>query len=138
MSDAQKKYLKEWAIALGCILIPVLLIILGVLGSPWDWIAFGIISIVVLGCIGLLIIEAIGSMIWHWRLMGECKTEWETNTLSWWWPFMNYHSGNWLEFIPRMIDEEYTDEYTRQEAIKLFERFKAVQPPKWYWKDSEG
>ena len=138
MSNAQKNYLKKWAIALACILIPIVLIVFCVLGNPWDWIAFGVVAIVVLGIIVFLIVEAIGSTIWHWRLMGECKTEWETDTLSWWWPFMNYHSGNWEQFIPRMIDDEYTDEYRRQEAIALFERFKAVKPPKWYWKESEG
>ena len=78
----------------------------------------------------MLILEIIGSTIWHWRLMSECKNEWEEDTLRYWWQFMNYHSGNWEEFIPHMIYEEYKGEY-RQKALELFNRFKAVKPPKW-------
>ena len=138
MSNAQKNYLKNWAIVFGCVLILGLLITCIVLGEPWDWIVLGVTVAVLVVCFAVLILEAVGSMIWHWRLMGECKTEWEEDTLRWWWRFMNYHCGNWEQFIPRMIDEEYKDEHNRQKAIALFKRFKAVQPPKWYWKNGEG
>lgn len=130
MSNAQKDYLKKWAIALGCILILGLLITCIVLGEPWEWIAFGVAVVVLVACVVVVAIEVGSCIIWHWRLMGECKTEWEEETLSWWWRFMNYHSGCWEELIPRMIDEEYKDEYSRQKAIALFERFKAVKAPR--------
>lgn len=130
MSNAQKNYLKKWAIALGCILILGLLITCLVLGEPWEWVAFGVAVAVLVACVAVVVIEVIGSIIWYWRLMGECKTEWEEEMLAYWWRFMNYHSGCWEELIPRMIDEEYKDEYTRQKAIALFKRFKAVKAPR--------
>jgi hypothetical protein len=137
MSNAQKNYLKKWAIALSCILIFGLLITCMVLGEPWDWIAFGVAVAVSVACVAVLLIEVIGSTIWHWRLMGECKTEWEEEMLAYWWRFMNYHSGNWEELIPRMIEEDTDEELgiERKQQMELFERFKAVQPPKWYWKN---
>lgn len=138
MSNAQKNYLKKWALALGIIFGMVLMITCVALGEPWLWITLGIMVLTLVAMAVVVVVEIIGSMVWHWRLMGVCKTEWEEDTLRWWWRFMNYHSGCWEELIPRMIDEEYKDEYSRQEAIALFERFKAVKPPKWYWKNSEG
>ena len=130
MSNAQKNYLKKCAIAFGCILILGLLITCLALGEPWDWIAFGVAVAVLVACVAVVVIEVVSYIIWHWRLMGECKTEWEEDTLKWWWRFMNYHSGCWEELIPRMIDEEYKDEYTRQKAIALLKRFKAVKSPR--------
>ena len=135
MTNAQKNYLKKWAIALSCILIFGLLITCIVLGEPWDWIAFGVTVAVLVACVAVVLIEVIGSMIWHWRLMGECKNEWEEDMLAYWWRFMNYHSGNWEEFIPCMIEEDTNEDFgERKRQTDLFKRFKTVRPPKWYWK----
>ena len=132
MSNAQKNYLKKWAIVFGCILILGLLITCLVLGEPWDWIAFGVAVTVTVASIALIAIEIIGSTIWHWRLMGECKTEWEEEMLAYWWPFMNYHGGNWEEYIPRMIKGDTDEEIgiERKQQMELFERFKAVKAPR--------
>lgn len=133
MSNAQKNYLKKWAVVLGCVLILGLLITCLVLGEPWDWIAFGVAVAVTVACVAVLVIGVIGSMIWHWRLMGECKTEWEEEMLAYWWRWMNYcHIGNWEEFIPRMIEEETDEELgiERKQQMELFERFKAVKAPR--------
>lgn len=136
MSNAQKNYLKKWAIALGCILLLGLFITCLVVGEPWEWIAVGVTVAIVVVCIVVIAIEVIGSMIWHWRLMGECKTQWEEEMLAYWWRFMNYHSGNWETLIPRMIEEDTDEELgiERKYQTELFERFKAIQPPRWYWK----
>lgn len=132
MSNAQKDYLKKWAIVLGVIFGIVLMITCIILGHPFDFIALGAIGCVCLVCIATVIVEIIGSMIWHWRLMGECKTKWEAEMLAYWWRFMNYHSGNWEELIPCMIEAE-TDEKLgteREQQMELFERFKAVKAPR--------
>ena len=132
MSNAQKNYLKKWAIALGCILILGLLITCIALGNPWHWIAFGVAVVIIVAYIAVLVSLVIGSMVWHWRLMGECKTEWEAEMLAYWWRFMNYHSGNWEELIPRMIEEDTDEEIgiERKQQMELFERFRAVKAPK--------
>jgi NADH:ubiquinone oxidoreductase subunit K len=132
MSNAQKNYLKKWAIALGCILILGLLITCIALGNPWHWIAFGVAVIIVVACVAVLVSLGIGTIVWHWRLMGECKTKWEEEMLAYWWIFMNYHSGNWEELIPRMIEEDTDGEsdIQRKYQMELFERFKAVKAPR--------
>lgn len=132
MSDTQRNYLKKWAIALGYILILGFLITCIVLGDPWEWIAFGVAVVILVACIAVVVIAIVGSMVWHWRLMGECKTKWEEEMLAYWWRFMNYHSGNWEELIPCMIEAE-TDEKLgteRTQQMELFERFKAVKAPR--------
>lgn len=132
MSNAQKDYLKKWAIALGCILILGLLITCLVLGEPWDWIAFGVAVVVFGACVAVLISIAIGSLIWHWRLMGVCENEWEEEMLAYWWRWMNYWGGCWEELIPRLIEEETDEELgiERTSQMELFERFKAVKAPR--------
>lgn len=131
MNKMQKEYIKNWIKGIALFLLGVALIVCVVLGEPWHWITLGVLGTICLAIILRLILEIIGSTIWHWRLMGECKNEWEEDILRYWWRFMNYHSGNWEEFIPRMVDEEYKDEYHRQKALELFNRFKTVKPPKW-------
>lgn len=130
MNKMQKEFIKKWIKGITLFLLGVALTTCLVLGEPWQWITLGVLGVICLVCILVAILEIIGSAIWHWRLMGECKTKWEEDTLRYWWLFMNYHSGNWEEFIPRMIDKEYKDEYHRQKAFELFNRFKAVKPPK--------
>ena len=132
MSNAQKNYLKKWAIALGCILIVGLLITCLILGEPWDWIAFGVAVAVLVACVAVLVIEVIASLIWHWRLMGACESEWEEEMLAYWWRFMNYWGGNWEELIPCMIEEDTDEELgiERKQQMELFERFKVVKAPR--------
>jgi NADH:ubiquinone oxidoreductase subunit K len=132
MSNTQRNYLKKWAIAIGNILILAFLITCIVLGRPWQWIALGVAVIIVVACVAVLVSLGVGTIVWHWRLMGECKTKWEEEMLAYWWIFMNYHSGNWEELIPRMIEEDTDGEsdIQRKYQMELFERFKAVKAPK--------
>lgn len=131
MSNAQKNYLKKWAIALGCTLILGLLITCLVLGEPWDWIAFGVVVAALVTCVAVLVIEAIASLIWHWRLMGVCESEWEEEMLAHWWRYMNYWGGCWEDLIPKMIAEYYEpDSVEYILRMRLFEKFKSVKMPR--------
>lgn len=132
MSNTQRNYLKKWAIAIGYILILAFLTTCIVLGRPWQWIALGVVVTIVVACVAMLVSLGIGTIVWHWRLMGECKTEWEEEMLAYWWRFMNYHSGNWEELIPCMIEEDTDEEIgiERKQQMELFERFKAVKAPR--------
>lgn len=132
MSNAQKNYLKKWAVALGVIFGIVLMILCFVLGNPWDLIVTAIFCLGGLALIVVMVAEIIGSTIWHWRLMGECKTEWEEEMLAYWWRFMNYCGGDWEGLIPRMIEEDTDEELgiERKYQMELFERFKAVKAPR--------
>lgn len=132
MSNAQKNYLKKWALALGIIFGIALMIACLVIGNPWDMIASAIVCLGGLALIAVLMAEIIGYMVWHWRLMGECKTEWEEQMLAYWWRFMGYWCGNWEELIPRIIEEDTDEELgiERKQQMELFERFKAVKAPR--------
>lgn len=132
MSNTQRNYLKKWAIAIGYILILAFLITCIVLGDPWHWIALVVAVAIVVACVVMLASLGIGTLVWHWRLMGECKTKWEEEMLAYWWIFMNYHGGNWEEYIPRMIEEDTDGEsdIQRKYQMELFERFKAVKAPR--------
>ena len=130
MSNAQKNYLKKWAIALGCILVLGLLITCIVVGEPWDWIALGVAVAVLVTCVATLVFEAIASLIWHWRLMGVCENEWEEHMLKKWWRYMNYWGGCWEDLIPQWIAEDYeqnTQDYVLR--MELYDKFRAVPVP---------
>lgn len=131
MTNAQKDYLKKWALALGISLGVVLLITFIVLGNPWHWITFGVVAFTVVAIVVALVINAIGSFIWHWRLMGVCENEWEEHMLKYWWRYMNYWGGCWEDLIAQMIAEDYeqdTEDYVLR--MELYDKFRAVKAPR--------
>lgn len=131
MSNAQKQYLKKWAIALGVILGVVLMATFVVLGEPWLWITFGIATLALVTIIVRFVVEAIGSLIWHWRLMGVCENEWEEHMLKKWWRYMNYWGGCWEDLIAQWIAEDYeqdTQDYVLR--MELYDKFRAVPVPR--------
>lgn len=131
MSDAQKNYLKKWALALGVIFSVVLLVTFLILGHPFDWITLGVLGCVCLACIASVIVGVFASLIWHWRLMGACESEWEEEMLAHWWRYMNYWGGCWEDLIPKMIAEYHEpDSVEYILRMRLFEKFKSVKAPR--------
>lgn len=131
MSNAQKNYLKKWAIALGIIFSVALMIACLVIGNPWDMIASAIVCLGGLVLIAVMMAGIIGSMIWHWRLMGVCENDWEEHMLKYWWRFMNYWGGDWEELIAQMIAEDYeqdSEDYVLR--MELYDKFRAVKAPR--------
>ena len=102
-----------------------------VLGGRWLYVGLigGLVILVPL--LFILVYVPIASIIWYWRLMGICENDWEENTLRFWWRFIGYWCGDWESLIPQIIEEDYDDEYNKNEAKKLFERIKAVKKPRW-------
>ena len=132
MSNAQKDYLKKWAIGIGFVLALALLFTALVAGGVWAIIGLVFVGLLACSCIGILLATAIASLIWHWRLMGVCENEWEELMLKKWWRYMNYWGGCWEDLIPRMIEEDTDEELgiERKQQMELFERFKAVKVPR--------
>ena len=131
MSNAQKEYLKKWAIGIGCVLTLALLFTSLAIGGIWATIGLVVVSLIVLGCVGVLLATAIGTLIWHWRLMGVCENEWEEHMLAYWWRWMGYWGGDWEELIAQIIAEDYeqnTQDYVLR--MELYDKFRAVKAPK--------
>lgn len=132
MSNAQKNYLKKWALVLGVISGVVLMITFIALGEPWHWITFGVVVLALVAFLAGLVATVIASLVWHWRLMGVCENQWEEAMLAYWWRYMNYWGGCWEDLIPRIIEEDTDEELgiERKQQMELFERFKAVKAPR--------
>ena len=131
MSNAQKDYLKKWAIGLAIFAFFALMIAFVIIGEPWHWITCGMMAVVIVIFFVALVINAIGSFIWHWRLMGVCENEWEEHMLKKWWRYMNYWGGCWEDLIAQMIAEKYeqgTQDYVLR--MELYDKFRAVPVPR--------
>ena len=131
MSNAQKDYLKKWAIVFAISTVFALMIMFICLGEPWHWITLGIMVLLITVFVVALAINAIGSLIWHWRLMGVCENEWEEYILKKWWRYMNYWGGCWEDLIPQWIAEDYeqnTQDYVLR--MELYDKFRAVPVPR--------
>ena len=131
MTNAQKRYLKKWAIGIGIVLILALLFTSLIVGGVWATIGFVVVTLIVFGCVGVLLTTAIGTLVWHWRLMGVCENEWEEHMLAYWWRWMGYWGGNWEDLIGQMIAEDYeqdTMDYVLR--MELYDKFRAIPVPK--------
>ena len=131
MTNAQKDYLKKWAIAFAVIAVFALMIMFICLGEPWHWITLGIMVLLTAVFVVALVTNAIASLIWHWRLMGVCDNEWEEHMLKKWWRYMNYWGGCWEDLIPQWIAEDY--EQNSQDYVlrmELYDKFRAVKVPR--------
>lgn len=131
MSNAQKDYLKKWAIGIGFVLALALLFTALVVGGIWAIIGLVFVGLLACSCVGILLVSAIGTLIWHWRLMGVCENEWEEQMLRYWWRWMGYWGGCWEDLIAQMIAEKYeqdTEDYVLR--MELYDKFRAVPVPR--------
>lgn len=130
MTHAQREYLKKWLFVFG-IVLGVAFMIFCLLSDSW----LNLIPLVVSCCvlvtfITVFIVEMVGMAIWRWRLMGECKTVWETKTLDWWWFWMG-RSDSWVDYVPTLIEDSFDEDSTEYKmAFDLYERFCAVKKPR--------
>ena len=135
MTHAQRKYLKKWLTGIGIMLYCVILMILVVTGSNGIdiclWIGLAMIIIPCVPLVFILLSVPFATIIWHWRLMGECQNEWESNLLNQWWLWI-YRSDSWVEYITELIYEEYQgDKELREYAVNFALRLDEVKKPKW-------
>ena len=131
MTNAQKDYLRKWAINIGLVIILALLFTALIVGGVWRIIGLVLVGLVVCGCVGTIVAVAIGSLIWHWRLMGVCENEWEEQMLRYWWQYMNFWGGCWEDLIAQMIAENYeqdTEDYVLR--MELYDKFREVKAPR--------
>lgn len=131
MSNMQREWLKKIFSIVGIFAYLAFEMMTIVLGGGWLY--AGLIGglLVLIPLLFIILYVPIASIIWHWRLMGICENDWEENTLNCWWRFIGYWCGDWENLIPQMIEEDYDDEYNKNEAKKFFERIKAVKKPRW-------
>ena len=131
MNNMQKEWLKKVLLFVGAIAFVVFELATLFLGEAWLIVGLVVGLGVLIPLLAVIIYVPIASLVWYWRLMGICRNDWEENTLRFWWRFIGYWCGDWENLIPQMIEEDYDDEYNKNEAKKLFERIKAVNKPKW-------
>lgn len=130
MNKMQREYLKKWLIGIAILVGIVLLIACAFFGSPWHYLPLVACLGLVVFLFGSLIVGAIGTMIWHWRLMGECKNAWECDLLDHWW-FWIYRSDKWESYIIDLIHEEYgAHSNIEQEALNFYNRLREVKKPR--------
>ncbi len=137
MTKMQKDYIAKWLKVVGIILYCVATIVFMIAGGETrHWIMW--VGLVMLAVPSAFIIFAcayvpFATMVWHWRLMGECKTEWESETLQRWW-FWMYRSERWQDYLWQEVAEEYPEDTDYDERRKMGEfifRLAEVKKPRW-------
>lgn len=134
MTTAQKEYLKKWLNGLAIAAYVFTIIVLTAIGAPngtWPmWVALGMLSVPVAAIAFVAFYVPIATMVWHWRLMGECKNDWEARTLKHWW-FWIQRSDSWVEYLTEEIEEYYEEEEDRQMRLDFLHRLENVKKPRW-------
>lgn len=134
MTTAQKEYLKKWLTGLAIAAYVFTIIIFTAIGAPngtWPmWVALGMMLVPVAAIAFMTFYVPIATMVWHWRLMGECKNDWEARTLKHWW-FWIQRSDSWVEYLTEVIEEYYEEEEDRQMRLDFLHRLENVKKPSW-------
>lgn len=135
MTTAQKEYLTKRLKIVGVIAYVIALLVFTILGAEthnWMmWVGCAMILLPSVPIAFYTLYMPIGATIWHWRLMGECHTEWEAKVLNQWWFFI-YRSESWPNYISEWIWENYPGEEEREVRYKLFDfmyRLEKVKKP---------
>ena len=136
MTIAQKQYLKKWIITIGFFLYCIALLIFLFIGSETNnwmmWVGCGMLIAPAVPIAFAAFYIPIATIVWHWRLMGECTTDWETETLQRWWFFIR-RSDTWKEYISEDIHENFSEEETEQynKLVDFMYRLKSIKKPRW-------
>ena len=133
MTTAQKEYLKKWLNGLAIAAYVFTIIVLTAIGVPngtWPmWVALGMMLVPAAAIAFMTLYVPIATMVWHWRLMCECKNNWEARILKRWW-FWIQRSDSWVEYLTESI-EEYYEEEDRQMQLDFLHRLENVKKPSW-------
>lgn len=134
MTIAQKEYLKKMTKVLAITAYVIAILIFIIIGAPnrtWClWVGLGLIALPAVFVVFALIYVPIAMVIWHWRLMGECKTELEAIILERWW-FWVRRSDTWADYLTEEIEEDDCDKAIKQMYLEFLHRLKNVKKPKW-------
>lgn len=130
MTNAQKEFIKRIVTIVGIVLYFIFIIVCGCIGNIWARIAFGVAIATLVPMVGYIAYINIAKFIWHWRLMGECKNDFETKLLNHWWFWMT-RSDSWHRYIQELIYDEYgEDDETRAKVLEFYVRCIEVNKPK--------
>ena len=134
MTTAQKEYLKKLlkglAIAAYCF-TTIVLTAIGVPNGTWPmWVALGMMLVPAAAIAFVSFYVPIATLVWHWRLMGECKNDWEARTFNRWW-FWIQRSDSWVKYLTEEIEEYYEEEENRQMRLDFLHRLESVKKPSW-------
>lgn len=134
MTTAQREYLKKWLKGLGIAAYCITCITFSAIGAINDnwliWIGLGMLGVPAASIAFASIYVPIATMVWHWRLMGECKTDWEARTLNHWWFWMQ-RSDSWAEYLTEEIEDYYEEKEVRQRHFDFLYRLENVKKPSW-------
>ena len=120
MNTYQKKYIRNWLIAISIIafaIFNVWALITGVVAVKILW--AGVLVLLCGWCLAACVYGFIAEQIYNFRLRGACENDNELNFLKMYgWAF---HQGKFTK-------DDFVEKYDRE----LVERFLSVKRPKWY------
>lgn len=133
MTIAQKEYLKKKLNVLAIIAYVITVITLTAIGAPngtWPmWVTLGMVGVpaVTIACASIYV--PIATMVWHWRMMGECHTETESKILDRWWFFI-VRSDSWVDYLTEEIEDYDVEPSVKQFYLDFLHRLENVEKPK--------
>lgn len=134
MTTAQREYLKKRLKGLGIVAHCITIIVLVAIGAPngtWPmWVALGMLGVPAVFIAFASIYVPIATAVWHWRMMGECHTEVESNILNQWWFFI-VRSDSWVNYLTEEIEDYDAELNTKQFYLDFLHRLENVKKPKW-------
>lgn len=136
MTHAQKEYLLKGAKLFGILLYCALIIVFAVAGSETQnwmmWVGLAMLGVPCVFIAFAVIYVPIATAIWHWRLMGICEEEWQSDLLAQWW-FWMHRSEEWFNYLLTEVHEEWTEENhaEMQRRYDFLYELNRVKKPKW-------
>lgn len=136
MTHAQKEYLLKGAKFFGIFLYCTLIIVFAIAGSETQnwmmWVGLAMLGVPCVFIVFALIYVPVATAVWHWRLMGICEEEWQSDLLAQWW-FWMYRSEKWFSYLSAEIYENLTEENQaeKQKQLDFLYALNRVKKPKW-------
>lgn len=131
MTTMQKNHLKKVLKVFGALAYGIIAITFIAAGEPWHWITLAMTGLVALPIAVAMVYLPIAGAVWHWRLMGICEEEWQSNLLSCWW-FWISRSENWFDYLKKEIESDFgDDEKAKRQAIDFLYALARVKKPRW-------